>query len=263
MRYTAAIFNYSFAEDWQQDLFEAALGELGFDMFDGNTAYVLTDRLPDIADGLQALLDAHEGVQLLRMEDCEDRNWNEAWEADHPLMELPLGIRIRPHGAFGAGYHETTGMMIDRLLLPHEGRRVHVLDNGCGTGVLGIMAARCGAKHVVMVDIDEQSIANTLENIELNEPRLPDTAFTVVQANTPPDGQFDLIMSNIHRNVLLAQMPLYAARLNGGGELWLSGFYEQDCAALLAEAEHVGLRYKDKIERGEWRLLVLYRPLTA
>lgn len=258
MQYTAAIFDYTFAHDWQQDLFEAALGEIGFDMFDGNTAYILSDLLDKTT--LHNILAQYPCAKLLRLEDCEDKNWNETWEAEHPVMDLPLGIQIRPHGAFGAGYHETTGMMIDRLTNHQSAKQV--LDNGCGTGVLGIMAARCGAKSVVLVDIDEQSVANTLENIELNQPLLGNTEFTVIQSNTPPDGHFDLIMSNIHRNILIAQMPLYATRLNTNGELWLSGFYEQDCPALLAEAEHVGLQYKDKMERGEWRLLVLYQPRT-
>ena len=257
MRYSAAIFRYSFAEDWQRDVFEAALGDVGFDMFDGERAYILTDLLDEAA--LNGVVAMHDGAELVKIEPCEEKNWNEAWEAEHPVMELPMGIKIRPHGAFGSGSHETTEMMVNRLTQ----RWNSVLDNGCGTGVLGIMAARLGAKSVVMVDIDEQSVANTLENIQLNEDLLGETEFIVEQSNMPPVGEYDLIMSNIHRNVLLSQMSLYAAYLRPGGELWLSGFYESDCDVLLAAAENVGLRYKEKDERGEWRLLVLYQPLTA
>jgi len=264
MKYSVAVFKYSFDQEWQQDLFEAELGELGFDMFDGEKAYILTDQLDETA--LQNFVAQREGVVLLHVEQCEERNWNETWETEHPLINLPLDIQIRPHGAFGDGFHETTGMMIDRLISTQDLLATNmnaVLDNGCGTGVLGIMAARCGARNVMMVDIDEQSVANTLENIDINLPLIEKTAFTVIQANTPPDQQFDLILSNIHRNILMAQMPIYAAQLKPQGELWLSGFYESDCFPLITEAEHLGLKFKDKIQRGEWRLLVLYQPLTV
>ena len=181
MKYSVAVFKYSFDQEWQQDIFEAELGELGFDMFDGEKAYILTDQLDETA--LQNFVAQREGVVLLHVEQCEERNWNETWETEHPLINLPLDIQIRPHGAFGDGFHETTGMMIDRLISTQDLLATDmntVLDNGCGTGVLGIMAARCGARNVMMVDIDEQSVANTLENIDINLPLIEKTAFTVI-----------------------------------------------------------------------------------
>lgn len=270
MQYTKVIFAYDFAEEWQKDLFEQALADIGFDSFDGETAYIPSELFDEAV--LREVVRAHAGVQLLEIEACEDRNWNETWEAEHPITELPSGIRIMPHCAFGAGYHETTGMMIDRFAVgiqtglrpdrvqntdQFSGRWERVLDNGCGTGVLGIMAARCGAKAVIMVDIDDKSVTNTRENIELNRELVAGTEFTVLQGDTPPEGKYDLILSNIHRNILLQQMPLYAAYLNPGGEVWLSGFYEADCPALLAAAEKAGLKIKDKKQRGDWILLVL------
>ncbi len=268
MLYTAVIFTYHFAEEWEQDLFEQALADIGFECFDGKTAYIPTEKLDEAV--LRKVVAEYKGVEIVSMTACEDRNWNETWESEHPMMELPLGVRIMPHCAFGAGYHETTGMMIDRLCLlevrpaaPIGGWMLDsVLDNGCGTGVLGIMAARAGAKHVTMVDIDEKSVANARENIALNAELLSEASLIVAQGDTPPEGHYDLIMSNIHRNVLLAQMPLYAKYLNKGGEVWLSGFYEQDCPTLLAAAEKEGLKLKDKNQRGEWILLVLYQPRT-
>ena len=263
MLYSQVIFEYDFAEEWQKDLFEQALADIGFDSFDGDTAYIPSHLLDEAA--LKAVISGYDGVRLLGIQPCVDKNWNETWEAEHPIMELPLGVRIKPRCAFGAGYHETTGMIIDRFADRTQNtdrfadRIQTVLDNGCGTGVLGIMAARCGAKQVTMVDIDEKSVANALENIELNK---LSAVFTVLQGDTPPAGKYDLILSNIHRNILLAQMPLYAAYLAPQGEVWLSGFYEQDCPALLAAAEAVGLKLKDKQQRGEWILLVLYQPLT-
>jgi len=259
MEYSAVTFAYNFKEEWQRDLFEQALADIGFDSFCDSIAYIPSGLLNEGL--LRKVVSENEGVQLIAIGSCEDKNWNAVWEAEHPIMELPLGIRIMPHCAFGAGYHETTNMLINRLAdidhVPAE-----VLDNGCGTGVLGIMAARCGAKHVTMVDIDDKSVANTKENIELNKPLIAGTTFTILQVDTPPAGKYDLILSNIHRNILLEQMPLYAQYLNLGGELWLSGFYEQDCPALLAATEKVGLKLKAEQQLGEWKLLVLYQPLT-
>ena len=125
-----------------------------------------------------------------------------------------------------------------------------VLDHGTGTGVLAIFAKHLGAAKVIAVDIDEKSVENATENAELNgeeiEVRLGDTV---------PEGQYDLILANIHRNVLLANMSAYAKNLTPNGELWLSGFYESDCAALQTAAETNGLTLIDVLANGEWRLM--------
>ena len=187
-------------------------------------------------------------------EQCEDINWNAAWEAEHEIVELPLGVRITPHCAFGAGHHETTSMMIEALLQAQsEGLFAHpttVLDMGCGTGVLGIMAKKCGAAHVVAVDIDDKSVANTLENATAN-----DVELDVRLGSTPPDGKFDLILANIHRNILIQQMPSYAQNLTVNGELWLSGFYTEDIPYLVAAAEDEALYLTRTHTRGEWQML--------
>ena len=264
-------WKYDFAEAWQKDLFEQSLADVGFDSFETDEAqHLLAAYIPTALLNENILRDVTETIPrgyLVRVEACEDKNWNEAWEAEHPIMELPLGVRIQPHCAFGAGYHETTGMMVERLVESQKSKVesgfTNVLDNGCGTGVLGIMAARVGAKCVTMVDIDDKSVENAKENIELNKLLVGDCRFTVLQGDTPPKGCYGLILSNIHRNVLLQQMPLYAAYLAPKGEVWLSGFYEQDCPALLAAAAKEGLQLKDKQQRGEWIQLVLYQPLTA
>jgi len=270
VKYSVATWKYDFAESWQKDLFEQSLADVGFDSFETDevqhvlAAYIPTALLNE--DVLRDTAETQPSVCLLGVEACEDKNWNETWEAEHPMMELPLGVRIQPHCAFGAGYHETTEMMTERLVERQKSKVesiAHVLDNGCGTGVLGIMAARVGATQVTMIDIDEKSVENAKENIELNKQVVGRCRFTVLQGDTPPKGCYDLILSNIHRNILLQQMPLYAAYLAPKGEVWLSGFYEQDCSTLLAAAAKAGLQLKDKQQRGEWIQLVLYQPLTA
>jgi ribosomal protein L11 methyltransferase len=110
------------------------------------------------------------------------------------------------------------------------------------------MAKKCGATSVLAVDIDDKSVVNTLENAEANNVTLD-----VRLGSTPPDGAYDLILANIHRNILIAQMPAYAEYLKPGGELWLSGFYEEDIVHLEQAAEAVGLRYVATKEREEWR----------
>ena len=254
MQYSVVHLNYSFTEDWQQELLEQELGDLGFEVFDGSDAYIQTAVLDDNNEAIQALLSEAEGVTLLSIEQCEDINWNAAWEAEHEIIELPLGVRITPHCAFGAGHHETTSMMIEALLEAKEQgfflTERHVLDMGCGTGVLGIMAKKCGATSLVAVDIDDKSVANTLENAEANG-----VTIDVRLGSTPPDGAYDLILANIHRNILVEHMPAYAKSLQQGGEQWLSGFYAEDIPHLQQAAEAAGLQHIETKERGDWRWL--------
>ena len=252
MQYSVVHLTYSFAEEWEQDLLEQALCDIGFEVFDGADAYIQTAVLEENQEALQTLIADTEGVALLGIEECEDINWNAAWEAEHEIVELPMGVRITPHCAFGAGHHETTSMMIEALLEAKEQgfflTERHVLDMGCGTGVLGIMAKKCGATSLVAVDIDDKSVANTLENAEANN-----VTIDVRLGSTPPDGAYDLILANIHRNILVEHMPAYAKSLQQGGELWLSGFYAEDIPHLQQAAEAAGLQHIETKERGDWR----------
>ena len=254
MQYSVVHLTYSFAEEWEQDLLEQALCDIGFEVFDGADAYIQTALLEENQEALQALIADTEGVALLGIEECEDINWNAAWEAEHEIVELPMGVRITPHCAFGAGHHETTSMMIEALLEAKEQgfflAERHVLDMGCGTGILGIMAKKCGATSVLAVDIDDKSVANTLENAEANNVTLD-----VRLGSTPPNGAYDLILANIHRNILVEHMPAYAKSLQHGGELWLSGFYAEDIPYLQQAAEAAGLQHIETKERGDWRWL--------
>lgn len=256
MQYSVVHLAYSFSEEWQQDLFEQDLCDIGFEVFDGENAYIQSSVLDTNKAQLNALIADTEGVEMLGIEPCEDINWNATWEAEHEIEELPLGVRITPHCAFGAGHHETTSMMIEALLEAQEqgyfARERHVLDMGCGTGVLGIMAKKCGATNVVAVDIDDKSVANSIENAEANN-----VVLDVRLGSTPPDGAYDLILANIHRNILVEQMPAYAKILNASGELWLSGFYAEDIAYLEQAAEAVGLKHTETRHTNEWQWIRL------
>ncbi len=248
MQYSVAHLQYHFAEDWQREVFEQSLCDIGFDVIDGEDAYIPTDVLD--TDALQQLLDATPDVTLLQIQACEDQNWNATWESTHEMPDLPLGMRIVPHCAFGAGHHETTGMMMDALMAEPDLNHRAVLDNGCGTGVLAILAAMLGADPVVAIDIDEHSVTNSRENAALNGVEID-----IRHACAPPAGTYNYILSNIHRNILLEQMPLYSRYLQPAGQLWMSGFYEADVAPLCQAAAEVGLRLTNHYSRGDWHML--------
>ncbi len=255
MKYHVAHIDLHFDEQWQEDLFIQSLFDAGFDTFDGQDAYIPTEAWEANQNAIKALFAGEEKANLVSIEACPDENWNATWEAEHPVQELPLGIRIIPHCAFGAGYHETTSMMINALMANElHGKRV--LDHGTGTGVLAIFAKRLGASEVLALDIDDKSVVNAQENAALNN---EDIEVELCKSVLETNRTFDLILANIHRNILLANMHAYADCLAPGGELWLSGFYESDIEALTHEAALYGLHPINILSNGEWRLVRLLR----
>ena len=268
MLYTQCTFAVTMP-DWQRALFEQDLADVGFEAFcetetdNGpvSLAYIQTSLFRRQA--MEQIVSAYDGVMLLSAEDCPDDNWNQAWEQEHPqfTIELPNSqVLIQSHCAFGAGYHETTSMLIQALIRHYTSNTTHhtpctVLDNGCGTGILGIVAAKLGAHQITMVDIDEKSVSCALENSERNN--IDSSSYSVQLGSTPPEGKYDLILSNIHKNVLIAQMPLYARFLNSDGQVWLSGFYASDVPDILAAAQAAGLQPINLQQSGDWCMLQL------
>jgi ribosomal protein L11 methyltransferase len=260
---------HSFAEPWQKDLFDQEICDLGVDTIDGEDYYIPSALWEQNRDAIKAYLSPFNFP--FSISEVPDENWNAVWESEHPMQELPLGVKIVPHCAFGAGHHETTSMMIDALInrqifkssnpqiFKSSNRQiVNVLDNGCGTGVLGIFAKKLGADYVLAIDIDDKSVQNTLENAALNNVEI-DARIGDLSNPSPLRGElergFYLLLANIHRNILLAQMPTYAQVLEEGGELWMSGFYEEDCPALQQAAEENGLHLIEVRENGVWRMM--------
>ena len=275
MKYHVLHITTDFAEEWQKEVFDQELCDLGVDTIDdaglepeqaGHADYYIpSDLWAQNQEAIQAQISETEGATLLSVDEMPDENWNAVWEAEHPVQELPLGVQIIPHCAFGAGHHETTAMMIEALIhfkSQISNLKFNVLDNGCGTGVLGIFAKKLGAAHVLAVDIDDKSVQNTLENAALNGVELDVRLGSVseqgersVLCQTEGRSVFDLVLANIHRNILLAQMPIYARIIKEGGEVWMSGFYETDCPALEEEAKKNGLRLIEVRANGEWRMM--------
>ena len=264
MLYSVATYRLHPHEAWQEDLFCQALADQGFEVFEtSEDGTEMRAYIPTELGNRLSVIESHDWAEPVSFEVCPDDNWNAEWEKENAekYYSLPNGrqLVIHPHCAFGAGHHETTSMILERLMTLPPAEKT-VLDNGCGTGILGIACAMMGAQKVVATDIDDKAVSNTRENAELNgvEERLD-----IRQGDTPPEGTYDLILSNIHRNILIAQMPLYARYVREGGEVWLSGFLREDARLIRQAAEQEGLQLKDEQEKNTWILSVLYRPHKA
>lgn len=264
MRYHVLHIKTAFAEEWQKDLFAQDLCDLGVDTIDGDDYYIPSNLWQQHQNAIEEYIHTAISDSQFSVSELPDKNWNAVWESEHPVQELPLGVRIIPHCAFGAGYHETTAMMIDALL-NHQSSFEHrtfvnILDHGTGTGVLAIFAKKLGSHYVLALDIDEKSVENAKENAMLNsvdiDVRLNGELSTITNHRSPTTS-FHLILANIHRNVLLANMPSYTHLLAPDGQLWVSGFYEQDCPALISAANNNGLTLMPKgtHKKGDWRML--------
>ncbi|HCA82201.1 MAG TPA: 50S ribosomal protein L11 methyltransferase [Flavobacteriales bacterium] len=197
------------------------------------------------------------------------QNWNAEWESGFQPIVVNERCRIRapfhsadpafadeliiqPQMSFGTGHHETTWLMANRMYqLDLQGKSL--LDMGCGTGVLAILAAKRGAAPISAIDIDEWSYLNTLENLELNG---VEGVFVEKGEAALLDGRrFQVILANINRNVLLADLPVYAKCLEKGGQLLLSGFFISDVETLKASAHQQGLVFEGMDERNNWAVL--------
>jgi ribosomal protein L11 methyltransferase len=209
-------------------------------------------------------------------ENLPDKNWNEEWEKQHKpvLVEAANGkrvwvrapfhehrsdvdyeIEIEPKMSFGTAHHQTTYMMLSYLTeLELAGQRV--LDMGCGTAVLAILAKIRGAEYVEAIDIDEWAYNNAIENAQRNGVALN---VRIGDASLLTDQQFDLIIANINRNILLNDMAAYAKVLAQGGTLLLSGFYESDVPVLQQHAEALGLQLQQQKVRQSWAALMMQK----
>ncbi len=267
--------------DPYRDLLVDALGNEGpYDSFvetpDGLKAYVQESQFDE--GWLKEQLADLEGMTTCSyvFEVMPDKNWNEEWEKQHKpvLVEAANGkkvwvrapfhehradvdyeIEIEPKMSFGTAHHQTTYMMLSYLTeLDMEGRKV--LDMGCGTAVLAILAKIRGAAYVEAIDIDEWAYNNALENAQRNGVELN---VRIGDASLLCDQQFDLIIANINRNILLNDMAAYAKVLVKGGTLLLSGFYESDVPVLQQHAETLGLRLEQQKVRQSWTALRLVK----
>jgi ribosomal protein L11 methyltransferase len=261
------------------EILMAEMAELGFDTFleneDGFEAYVEDERYDK--QGLEEIKKRYEEQTTLSFsfEKIEKKNWNEEWEKSYePIIvddrclirasfhqiekQYPYEIVITPKMSFGTGHHQTTYLMVkNQMDFDHKGKRV--MDAGCGTAILSIMASKLGASEVEAFDIDEWSVTNGNENIEVNNCKNIHLQLGKIN-EVKLGGKFDIILANINKNVLLSEIKIYADFLNPNGKLLLSGFYTHDIPDLLAEAGRYHLKELKRDERETWACLLLEKP---
>lgn len=260
------------ADEQQAEILTAELAEFPFEGFQTEagrlTAFLPEERMAECRAGVDGVL-ARYGVAG-RYETIGSRNWNALWESAFEPVDVDGRLLIRapfhppapagtaevvliPRMSFGTGHHATTWLMTRAVLdLTVAARRG--LDMGSGTGVLSIVAAKCGAAHVDAVDIDDCSVRSCRENVAANG--VSDRVTTLSgDVRSIAGREYDFILANINRNVLLDDLPAYAAALRRGGDLLLSGFLEADVPPLCDAAAAQGLRCTETRKRGEWMLL--------
>lgn len=257
-----------------KDMFAELLGNIGFDSFmdvdDGFTAYCAENAFNKKAlDGLLSLEQLSD-VQILKKEIIPDQDWNATWESSYEPVVIDETCRIRapfheadssyrydlciePKMSFGTAHHETTAQII-KLMLTEDFKGKDVLDMGSGTGVLAILAKKLGSAKTVAIDNDEWAYRNALDNVKLNDEN--EIVVELGDANSLNNRQFDIIIANINRNILLRDMHEYVKCLKRGGKIFFSGFYEADLQLISNEAERLGLSYLNHIKKNEWTAAV-------
>ncbi|WP_025741822.1 50S ribosomal protein L11 methyltransferase [Aquimarina pacifica] len=251
------------------EILVAELGDAGFESFveteEGLNAFIQKeDWHEQILDGIY-ILGSGEFEIHYSSEEIEQVNWNTEWEKNfdpiivddicsvrapfHTRPDTTYDIVIEPKMSFGTGHHETTHMMIKHLLKMQLENKT-VLDMGCGTGILAILAEMRGAKAIDAIDIDNWCYLNTIENVERNNC----TAIKTYEGDvTLLEGKnYDVIIANINRNILLNDIKQYAKSLNSGGRLLLSGFYQEDLEMITKECTENGLKFNDNFDRNNW-----------
>ena len=247
----------------------AELGCAGFESFvetpDGVIAYIqVGDHSESILESIY-ILNSSEFEITYNFETIEQTNWNAEWEKNfnpivvgdqcairapfHDPFDVKYDIIIEPKMSFGTGHHETTHMMIEHVLASDFTKK-SVLDMGCGTGLLAILAMKKGASRVEAIDIDNWCYLNSLENISRND--CDQINVFEGDASLLEGKQFDVIIANINRNILLNDLSTYVACLNKNASLFLSGFYDSDFELVQESCENLGLKFETKRTRNNW-----------
>ena len=255
------------------DVLIAQLSEIDFESFVENSAgfcaYIQEEQFDE--DALKTVLQPFESIFKFSysIKNIPQQNWNKEWESNFqpidvagkcyiraPFHEAKKGyvydIIIEPKMSFGTGHHDTTQLMIEKLMsLDVKGKSL--LDMGCGTGVLAIVASMMGANPATAIDIDEWSFINTEENL------LKNNVHNVVahqgDAALLEGKQFNFILANINKNILKRDMQIYSAALLQEGEILMSGFFETDCPELIEHASRLNWKLKDQKISNGWAVL--------
>jgi len=261
-----------------REMLIAELGNTGFESFveteEGIEAFIPSrDFTSDLMDS-ENLKENEFFVFHYTMEVIADQNWNEVWEQNYfePLLieeqclvrapfhesypDARYEIIINPRMAFGTGNHETTHLMV-KAMLEMELTGLEILDMGCGSGILSILASMKGAKAITAIDIDEWSTNNTTENAGLNNNL--NIMVQLGDASLLADQNFDVILANIQRNIIVEDMPAYCRVLRPGGKLLMSGFYTKDLEMVAEKAESLELKLIESFDRSDWGAALFVR----
>ncbi|MFV0472142.1 MAG: 50S ribosomal protein L11 methyltransferase [Paludibacteraceae bacterium] len=271
MKYIVVHLSFDKEKEFVSDVLASVLGKTGFESFvdteNGLDAFIPSANFEQ--DKLKRIIDKFEYDSNIKFEyeQTEDKNWNEEWEKNffepividsrcvvhssfhqnYPTCEYD--IIIDPKMAFGTGHHETTALMIAEILNANlKGK--DVLDMGCGTSVLAILAEKRGACHVTAIDIDDWCTENSLENIQLNGSKRVEVMLG--GAELLANKEFDMIFANINRNILLEDMEKYANSLRPNGKLLMSGFYKEDIPFVKSKATSLGFKMERFSEKNNW-----------
>ena len=273
MKYFEVTFTTSPCNETVNDVVSALAGEIGFESFveweNGVKAYVQQTLFDEKAlEEMVADFPLPDTQITYTVVEAEDKDWNEEWEKNffQPIVigdrccihstfhkdtpKTEYEILINPQMAFGTGHHETTSSIISELLEADlQGKSV--LDMGCGTSILAILASMRGADPITAIDIDDWCVNNSRDNIELNG--INNITVEWGDANLLKGREpFDVIIANINRNILLADMAQYAACMHTGSELFMSGFYVEDIPVIQEKAESLGMEFIHHREKNNW-----------
>ncbi len=252
------------------DMIIAELSEIGFESFEEDEnflkAYIPSEAYDNEKIKSIYILQSAQNKISFTKKQIKEQNWNEVWESNFqpvtigndvyvraPFHKKAEGVKyeiiIEPKMSFGTAHHDTTSLMIEQMLDEKiEGKSV--LDMGCGTGILSILAEILGASSIVAIDIDEWAYNNALENRRKNKCKKIDVRLGDISALK--DEMFDVILANINRNILLEDMKVYCDYLNDDGILLLSGFLIEDVELLKDEAKKINLAFNNMMMKEEW-----------
>lgn len=270
MNYKELVFKIASSEAYHADILIAALGEINYDTFeeteDGFKAYISEMDFNEdlLKSALQHFTDFGFSYTVNHV---EQQNWNEVWESNFEPIEIKDQVYVRatfhkpkpqfkyeividPKMSFGTGHHQTTAMIMEYLLETNVVGK-SMLDMGCGTAILAILASKLGAKSLMAIDYDPVCYDSTLENASLNN--INNLKALCGSKEVIPNEQYDIILANINRNILLDQIERYAEALVNGGAIFFSGFYEEpDLQMIKDEAGKYGINYVSHKKKDLW-----------
>ena len=278
MLYIEVTFTLTPWSETAQDILTALAGDIGFESFveEDNLlkAYIQQKFYDEEAiNGIIADFPLPDITIAYTAQEQEDKDWNEEWEKNffQPIVignrcvihstfhkdipQMEYDILINPQMSFGTGHHETTNLIVSRLLETElEGKSV--LDMGCGTSILAILAAKRGASPITAIDIDDWCVSNSADNIRLNNIDCINVRLGNADVLRTERPAFDLIIANINRNILTTDMDAYALCMNPGSRIFLSGFYVDDIPVIQQSLMVNGLSFVEHHENNRWAMVV-------